>query len=320
MNILVAGGAGFIGINFIKYWSRKYPKDSLYVLDNFSVNTRDIFERSIQSTRVTLFETDARNGADVQSVFEQVAPNIVLNLIDGTRSPEFLQSNIFCTINLLQSSKAVGVTHFVHISPSDVYGLNSSNRAEALRLLHEADAMLAYSPQQASKAAADMFVQSYWHAYRLPVTVLRMDYVYGPYQSPDRLIPLMIVHALQNRPIPIHIAPSSEQSVLHISDTFSLFDTILSSDQSKGKTFNVSAGVHVSVIELAESILTVLGRSKSLIELDPQADARQLGMLDTTLVRKELNWEPKNSRDLYKRIEETIQWYQENKEWWERDK
>jgi len=317
MNILVAGGAGFIGTNFIQYWHKKYPKDILFVLDNFSLTQRERYEQHVQGTRVQLLEYDARNLADLHGAFEEAQPDCVINLIDGTRTPDFLQVNFFATANLLQAAKTSGVAHFIHISPANIYGVMTGKEISSHRFIHEKDVLIPYSPQQVSKAAADMLAGSFWEAYNLPVTVLRLDYTYGPYESPDRLLPLMITNAILNRPMPIHIAASSERNLLHVSDAVFAIESALQNNVSKGNTYNVSAGVRATIIELAESVLTILGRPKTLIEIDQDAEVRQTGTLDTTLITKELKWEPSNSKHLHKRLEETIGWYKENQEWWE---
>lgn len=316
MNILVAGGAGFIGTNFIQYWHKKYPKDTLFVLDNFSVTDKEKYEQYVQGARVQLLEYDARNLADLQGVFEEVQPDSVINLIDGTRTPDYLQVNFFATANLLQASKTANISHFIHVSPANIYGMTAGKNISPHRLIHEMDAMIPYSPQQVSKAAADMLAVSFWESYNLPVTVLRFDYLYGPYESVDRLLPLIITNAILNRSIPVHVAVSSERNLLHVSDAISSIETVMQNNVSKGKAYNVSAGVHATIIELAESVLTILGRPKTLIEVDQDAEVRQTGTLDTTLITKELKWEPKGSKDLHKRLEETIQWYKDNQEWW----
>lgn len=316
MNILVAGGAGFIGTNFIQYWHKKYPKDTLFVLDNFSLTNREKYEQYVHGARVQLLEYDARNLAELQKVFDEVHPDCVINLIDGTKTPDYLQVNFFATANLLQASKTADISHFIHISPANVYGMLTNKHVSPHRFIHEKDAMIPYSPQQVSKAAADMLATSFWEAYNLPVTVLRLDYAYGPYESIDRLLPLMITNAILNRPMPVHVAASSERHLLHVSDVISAIESVLQSNVSKGKAYNVSAGVHATIIELAESVLTMLGRPKTLIDIDQDAEVRQTGTLDTTLITKELKWEPKGSKDLHKRLEETIQWYKDNQEWW----
>lgn len=316
MNILVAGGAGFIGTNFVQYWHKKYPKDTVFVLDNFSLVEREKYEEYVQGTRVQVLEYDARNLTDLQSAFEKARPDCVINLIDGTRTPDYLQINFFATANLLQAAKTAGVAHFIHISPANIYGVMTGKSVSPHRFIHEKDALIPYSPQQVSKAAADMLAGSFWEAYNLPVTVLRLDYTYGPYESPERLLPLMITNAILNRPMPVHIAASSERNLLHVSDAVLAIESVLQTNLSKGKTYNVSAGVRATIIELAESVLTIVGRPKTLIEIDQDAEVRQTGTLDTTLITKELKWEPKGSKDLHRRLEETINWYRENQKWW----
>jgi dTDP-glucose 4,6-dehydratase len=316
MNIYIAGGAGFLGTNIVKRWLKKFPKYNLVVLDNFSYGPNQQLQTLTGVGRLNVIEIDARNNKELKTYFEQQPPDILINAIDGTRDPEFLEITLLSTVNLLELSKAFNVKHFIHLSCNEVYG-SAEPTKEAQRLLVEGDILLPSSPQQAAKASADLLVWSYYSQFNLPITILRSAYLFGPYQNSTRLIPLMITHAIQNQSFPLYGGENVMRDVLHVDDLIDALELLIDVHQAHGQIFNVGAGVQMRLVEIAETILTLLERSKNLISVEDSGElVHRTGSLDATKLINTFSWSPKKTPDIHASLEETVQWYKANKQWW----
>ncbi len=318
MNIYITGGAGFLGTNLVIRWLKKFPKYHLFVLDNLGHGQNPPLQAFTDVDRLHLIEIDVRNSKDLRQVFEEHAPGVIINAIDATRDPDFLEISTLTTTNLLELAKSFEVKHYLHLSCSEVYGTTDPTQSSgAHRLLVEGDVLLPASPQQAAKAAEDLLVWSYYVRYGLPITILRSSYLFGPYQYPTRLIPLMITHAIQNQTFPLYGGESLTRDVMHIDDLIDVIEIVLEAPQAYGQIFNVSAGMQPRLVELAETILALLERSKNLINLEPREEpVASVRGLDATKLIQTFNWTPQKTKDIHTSLEETVLWYQSHREWW----
>ncbi|MCA9390348.1 NAD-dependent epimerase/dehydratase family protein [candidate division WWE3 bacterium] len=320
MNILIPGGAGFVGLNIVSYWFKKYPKYTFHLVDNKSLDELPFLAPYLESGRAYYHELDLRNKKETRELFETIQPDIVINAIEAARKKDFLEIHVFTTENLLEAAKAVAVKQFIHLSCGAIYGYNpqTAGKTEGHRLVNELDALLPSSPQNASKAAADLLVWSYSQRYGVPITTLRVASLFGPFQSIDRFIPLMITHALQNQSFPISSSGADIRDILHIEDFVDALDVIVNSTSAIGEIYNISAGVRVKNKEIADIIITLLDRSSSLMFVSDDVKPEFAG-LDPTKFINSFNWEAKRTPEIHESLSETVQWYKDNSDWWKTD-
>jgi len=330
-NILVTGGAGFIGSNFIKYMINKYDYnivnlDLLTYAGNLN-NLKDIDK----SDNYTFIRGDICDRELLDSIFEQYHIDSVINFaaeshVDRSiEDPEiFLKTNVLGTQALLDIAKKywkieadnkysreyrVGVK-FVQVSTDEVYGSLGSDG-----YFTEDTNLAPNSPYSASKASADLLVRSYYKTFGLPINITRCSNNYGPYQFPEKLIPLMINNALNNRPLPIYGDGKQVRDWLHVKDHCIAIDTVLHKGKI-GEVYNIGGNNEKENIEIVRLILKHLGESEDLIKFvkdRPGHDRRYA--IDNIKITTELGWKP--SYTFEEGIKETINWYLENKDWME---
>ena len=316
MRILVTGGAGFIGANFVRYWLERHPNDHVVVYD---LLTYAADRRSIDDLDVRLVEGDIADGELAARTLTEEEIDAVVNfaaeshnslaVVDPSR---FFRANVLGTQTLLEAARRVGVGRFHHVSTCEVYGDLPLDSDEAFT---EESPYRPRTPYNASKAGADHAVRAYFETYGLPVTITNCANNYGPYQFPEKVIPLFTTNALDDEPLPMYASTEHRREWLHVGDHCRAIDLVLHEGRP-GETYNVGSRFEASIEELADRILAVLGKPaslKSIVPDRPGHDRRYL--LDASKIERELGWRPE--RDFGSGLEETVRWYADNRAWWE---
>ncbi len=316
MKILITGGAGFIGSNFIRHLLNKYPDYEITNLDKLTYagnleNLRDIEDnphyRFIKGDICNKKTVDSivRNGVD--TILNFAAESHVDRSILGPES--FIRTDIYGTYTLLEAARKHKIKRYIQISTDEVYGSIEKGSFK------ETDSLNPSSPYAASKASADLLCLSYFTAYKLPVIITRSSNNYGPYQFPEKLIPLFITNALENKPLPLYGDGLNVRDWLYVLDNCSAIDLILYKGEI-GEIYNVGADNERTNIEITKAILKILGKDEGLIKRvkdRPGHDRRY--SLDSKKIR-ELGWRPEY--DFEKALKETVNWYRNNETWWRR--
>jgi dTDP-glucose 4,6-dehydratase len=316
MRLLVTGGAGFIGSNFIRHIIKKYPRYKIINLDKLTYagnldNLKDIENNS----NYTFIKGDICDrkivddlSKDVEAIVNFAAQSHVdRSIIDAS---EFLRTNIDGTYNLLETTKRHNISRFVQISTDEVYGSIGKGSFK------ETDPLSPSSPYAASKAAADMIVHSYRVTFNLPTIVARSSNNFGPYQYPEKIIPLFITNALEDKPLPLYGDGMNVRDWLYVVDNCEAIDLILHKGK-EGEIYNIGGGNELKNIDLTRMVLKIVGKPESLIQPvkdRPGHDRRY--SLDCSKIEKELGWTP--GFDFEKALEETVKWYMDNQWWWKK--
>jgi dTDP-glucose 4,6-dehydratase len=319
MNLLVTGGAGFIGSNFIRYILDAYPEYRVINFDKLTYagnlenlagvdkDPRYAFEKGdiCDKTRVQMCIVRYEIDAIVHFAAESHVDRSILG------ASEFIQTNITGTNVLLEVAKEMKMRRFLQVSTDEVYG-----SLGAAGLFTEETSLHPNSPYSASKASADMLALAYQHTFGLPVVVTRCSNNYGPYQFPEKLIPLMIANALNDQPLPVYGDGKNVRDWLHVKDHCSAIDTVLHRGRI-GEVYNIGGNNEKPNIEIIKLILQNLGKPESLITYvqdRPGHDRRYA--IDSSKIQNELGWKPAYTFE--RGIAETIQWYVDNQQWWKR--
>lgn len=319
INILVTGGCGFIGSNFIHYMLSKYlyniiNLDKLTYAGNLE-NLKDIED----DKRYTFIKGDIINKADIEKVFEKNI-HMVVNFAAESHvdrsiiDPDtFIKTNINGTFNLLEIAKKNEVRKFIQISTDEVYGsLGKEGKFK------ENTPLAPNSPYSASKTSADMLAMAYFKTFNTPVIITRCSNNYGPYQFPEKLIPLIISNALENIELPVYGDGMNVRDWIHVLDHCAGIDAVLHKG-TLGNVYNIGGESEKTNIEIVKLILDILGKPHSLIKYvkdRPGHDRRYA--IDQTKIKNELGHQTKNTFE--KGMEDTVKWYVENRSWWERIK
>lgn len=316
MKILVTGGAGFIGSNFIRYWQAAHPDDHIVNLDalTYAGNLENL--RGIDESRYTFIHGSIGDFEKAREACDGV--DAVVNFAAETHNDRaiedpgiFVKTNVLGTQILLAAAKDANVSRFHHISTCEVFG---DLELDEDRLFKETDAYAPKTPYNASKAAANHVVMAYFHTFKLPVTISHCANNYGPYQFPEKVIPLFTTKALADEPLPLFKSSQNRREWIHVVDHAKAIDRILQSGRV-GESYNVGTLVEKSVEEIADAVLDALGKPASLKTYVPdrlQHDKRYL--LDPAKIRTELGWKPEVDFD--QGIRETVLWYRDNPDWW----
>jgi len=318
MRLLVTGGAGFIGSNFVHYWLDRYPADHVVVYDLLTyagnrpslaaVEDRIVFVQGDICDRETAERTLRDEGIEVVVNFAAESHNS-LAVVDPTR---FFRTNVLGTQTLLDASRAAGVARFHHVSTCEVYGDLPLDSDEVFT---EESPYRPRTPYNASKAGADHAVRAYHETFGLPITITNCSNNYGPYQFPEKVIPLFTTHALDDEPLPLYASVGHKREWLHVLDHCSAIDLVLRQGRA-GETYNVGSGLEATIEEIADLVLGLTGKPASLKTIVPDRpghDRRYL--LDATKIRRELGWAPEQS--WHEGLAETVGWYAANRAWWE---
>ena len=315
MKLLVTGGLGFIGSNFCKYMLAKYPDYELINVDKIGIGANPANVHDVENDkRYTFIKGDICNPQLMNRLIHQV--DAIVNIAAETHVDRsiadpnvFLQNNTVGTFTVLEAiRKHNHKARLLHVSTDEVYG-------EALEgSFTEHEPPKPSNPYSASKAAADMFVFSYYKTYSLNLSVTRCTNNFGPYQLPEKLIPKTIIRALRDLPIPIYGSGRNIRDWIYVQDHCEAIATVLERGKA-GEVYNISAGNEIPNIEIAKKIVSLLHKPESLINLvedRPGHDVRY--SLDSTKTRTTLNWQPKFNFE--ESLESTVRWYLENEHWW----
>lgn len=321
MHILVTGGAGFIGSNFIRYWLRKYPKSHVVNLDllTYAGNLENLLDIA-SSPNYTFVQGDIANTTLVIELLKKNSISTVVNFAaeshNGRAMTEpdiFVKTNVLGTQGLLEACRLAGNVRLHHVSTCEVFG---DLELDEQRAFKETDPYLPKTPYNASKAGANHIVMAYFHTFKLPVTISHCSNNYGPFQYPEKLIPRFITNLLLEKDIPVFKSSANKREWLYVLDHCEAIDLILHKGRV-GEAYNIGSGVEKSVEEIADFILDFTHKSKSLktyVEDRPGHDKRYL--LDTTKIKVELGWEARTEFEIG--MKETLEWYVSNRSIWEK--
>lgn len=321
MNVLVTGGAGFIGSNFVFYMLNKYPDYRIVCLDLLTyAGNLSTLEPVMANPNFRFVKGDITDRELVTNLFKEERFNYVVNFAAEShvdRSIEdpgvFLKTNILGTQVLMDASRTNGVKRFHQVSTDEVYGDLPLDRPDLF--FTEETPIHTSSPYSASKAAADLLVQAYNRTFKLPVTISRCSNNYGPYQFPEKLIPLMISRALNDEFLPVYGKGDNVRDWLYAEDHCIAIDLIIHRGKD-GEVYNIGGHNERTNLEVVKTILKELDKPESLITfVKDRAGHDMRYAIDPSKARRELGWEPATSFD--EGIKQTIKWYLDNRSWWE---
>lgn len=322
MKILVTGGAGFIGGNFVYYELDSYPNDEVICLDKLTyAGNLETLEVAMKNPKFKFVKGDIADRVFVDDLFASENPDVVVNFaaeshVDRSiENPEiFLQTNVIGTSVLMDACRKYGNIHYHQVSTDEVYGDLPLDRPDLF--FTETTTLHTSSPYSASKASADLLVQAYYRTYKLPVTISRCSNNYGPYHFPEKLIPLMIANALNDKKLPVYGKGENVRDWLYVEDHCSAIDLIIRKGKI-GEVYNIGGHNERTNLEVVKTIIKELGKSEDLIEFvtdRPGHDRRYA--IDPTKIHNELGWLPATKFD--DGIKKTIDWYLTHKSWWEK--
>ncbi len=321
MTIIVTGGAGFIGSNFIFYELKKHPEDRIVCLDALTyAGNLSTLAPVMDKENFRFVKLDIRDREGVNKLFEEEKPDIIVNFAAEShvdRSIEnptiFLETNIIGTSVLMDACRKYGIKRYHQVSTDEVYGDLPIDRPDLF--FHEDTPIHTSSPYSTSKASADLLVMAYHRTYGLPVSISRCSNNYGPYQFPEKLIPLMIANSLADKPLPVYGEGKNIRDWLYVEDHCKAIDLIIRKGK-EGETYNIGGHNEMQNIQIVKLICDYLGKPYSLIEhVTDRKGHDQRYAIDPTKIHNELGWLPETM--FADGIKKTIQWYLDNKEWWE---
>ena len=318
MRLLVTGGAGFIGSNFVHYWLERYPDDHVVVYDLLTY-AGDRASLDDVEDRIVFVQGDICDRELAETTLREERIGVVVNfaaeshnslaVVDPTR---FFRTNVLGTQTLLDVARATGVERFHHVSTCEVYGDLALDTDEVFT---EESPYRPRTPYNASKAGADHAVRAYFETFGVPVTITNCSNNYGPYQFPEKVLPLFITNALDDQSLPMYASTQNKREWLHVLDHCEAIDLVLRKGR-EGETYNVGSGLEASIEEIADLVLELTGKPatlKTIVPDRPGHDRRYL--LDATKIREELGWE--STHGWKEGLVETVAWYTANRSWWE---
>lgn len=321
MNILVTGGAGFIGTNFIYYEQQHHPGDRIVCLDllTYAGNLKNLAE-AVEKPNFRFVRGDIATRNDVFPLFEEERFDVVVNFaaeshVDrSVENPEiFLKTNILGTQVLMDACRAYGVDRYHQVSTDEVYGDLPLDRPD--RFFTEETPLQTSSPYSASKAAADLLVLAYHRTYGLPVTISRCSNNYGPYHFPEKLIPLMISRALNDEGLPVYGNGENVRDWLYVEDHCRAIDLVIRKGQV-GEVYNIGGHNERANLDVVKTILKTLDKPESLITYVKDRPGHDLRYaIDPTKIHNALGWLPETTFDAG--IAKTVAWYLDHRDWWE---
>ena len=319
MKIIVTGGAGFIGGNFVHYMVNKYPDYNIIVLDKLTY-AGNLATLEPVKDKIRFVKADIADREAVYKLFEESKPDIVVNFaaeshVDRSiEEPEiFLKTNVLGTQVLMDACRKYGIKRFHQVSTDEVYGDLPLDRPDMF--FTEETPIHTSSPYSASKASADLLVQAYHRTYGLPITISRCSNNYGPYHFPEKLIPLMIANALADKPLPVYGEGLNVRDWLYVEDHCIAIDLIIHNGKV-GEIYNIGGHNEKTNIYIVKKILELLDKPESLITYVTDRKGHDLRYaIDPTKIHNDLGWQPETMFD--DGIVKTVNWYLDNKSWWE---
>ena len=316
MKLLVTGAAGFIGSNFVRYWRQNHDADEIVAYDllTYAGNLENL--EGIE--RVAFEQGDIGDAERVTEVLRQHAPEVIVNFAAESHNSlaivdpgRFFRTNVLGTQVLLEAARHVEISRFHHISTCEVYGDLDLDSDEAFT---EETPYRPRTPYNASKAGGDHAVRAYHETFGLPITITNCANNYGPYQFPEKVIPLFTINALDDQPLPLYASTQNRREWIHVLDHCRAIDAVLERG-TVGETYPVGTGTECSIEEIADLVLEATGKPHSLKTIVPDRpghDRRYL--LDASKIGAELGWEPTIPFD--SGLSETVAWYADNPHWW----
>ncbi len=315
MNLLVTGGAGFIGSNFVRRRRRTHPSDRLVVLDALTYAGNMESLEGVDGFRFV--RGDICDGAVVEATLRDHAIEAVVHFAAESHVDRsilgpgaFVRTNVTGTATLLEKARAAGVRRFVHVSTDEVYGDLGPEDAP----FSEETPIRPRSPYSASKAGSDHLVRAWFETYKFPTLITRCSNNYGPYQFPEKLIPLMILNAMADVPLPVYGDGMNVRDWIHVEDHCAAVARVLEAGRD-GEVYNIGGRAERPNLEIVKTILKALGRPESLIKFvadRPGHDRRYA--IDDRKIERELGWT--RARSLDEGLASTIEWYRANERWW----
>jgi dTDP-glucose 4,6-dehydratase len=318
VQILATGAAGFIGSNFVHYWLEQHPGDGVVAYDllTYAGNRDNLLGTE---DRVPFVQGDIGDFDVAERTLREHDIEVVVNFAAESHNSLaivdpglFARTNVLGTQLLLEASRKVGVERFHHISTCEVYGDLPLDSDETFS---EQSPYRPRTPYNASKAAADHYVRAYHETFEVPVTITNCSNNYGPFQFPEKVIPLFVTNALDDKPLPMYESTENRREWLHVRDHCRAIERVLDSDRL-GETYNVGSGIEKSIAEIADLVLELTGKPHDLKQIVPDRpghDRRYL--LDSSKLRGDLAWKPEIDFD--QGLRETVEWYAEHRDWWE---
>jgi len=319
--VIVTGGAGFIGSNFIFYYLAEHSQDRVVCIDKLTyAGNLSTLAPVMEHPRFRFVKADICDREAVDRLFQEEHPDIVINFAAEShvdRSIEdpgvFLQTNVIGTSVLLDACRKYGITRYHQVSTDEVYGDLPLDRPDLF--FTEETPIHTSSPYSSSKAGADLLVLAYHRTYGLPVTVSRCSNNYGPYHFPEKLIPLMIINALHDKPLPVYGEGLNVRDWLYVEDHCKAIDLVIHNGRV-GEVYNIGGHNEMRNIDIVKLIVAKLGKDESLITYVADRKGHDLRYaIDPTKINNELGWLPETK--FADGIEKTIAWYLENKSWWQ---
>ena len=317
MRIVVTGGAGFIGANFVHWWVRQHPGDEVVVVDKLTyagvrASLADV-EDAIRFVHADIGDGDRMRetiGTDTDIVFNFAAESH--NSYSVLDPAVFVRTNVIGTQTLLDVCREVGVGRFHHISTDEVFGDLALDSDDAFS---EATPYAPRTPYSASKAAADHLVRAYHETFGLPISITNCANNYGRFQFPEKVLPLFTTRALDDQPLPMYASTQNRREWLHVDDHCAAIE-LVATEGPVGETYMVGSGVEKSIEEIADTVLAALGKPSSLKTIVPDRPGHDRRYaVDSTKLRTELGWRP--AIDAEEGLFATVRWYAENRSWWE---
>ncbi len=322
MKIIVTGGAGFIGGNFVHYMLKYHPEHNIICFDSLTyAGNLETLKPVMDSPHFTFIKGDIADREVVYELFASEKPDVIVNFaaeshVDRSiKNPQiFLRTNVIGTSVLLDACRKYGITRYHQISTDEVYGDLPIDRPDLF--FSETTPLHTSSPYSASKASADLLVLAYYRTFGVPVTISRCSNNYGPYHFPEKLIPLMITNALQGKQLPIYGTGENIRDWLYVEDHCHAIDLILANGKV-GEVYNIGGNNERTNLEVVKTIIKELGKEESLITYvaDRLGHDRRYA-IDAAKMQTQLGWQPTTLFD--EGIKKTITWYLDNRLWWER--
>ena len=319
--VLITGGAGFIGSNFVYHMLKVHPDDKIVCVDclTYAGNMSTLAE-AMKNERFVFYKTNICDRAGIYKIFETEHPDIVVNFaaeshVDRSiETPEiFLQTNILGTQVMMDACRKYGIGRYHQVSTDEVYGDLPLDRPDLF--FTENTPIRTSSPYSASKASADLLVQAYHRTFGLPVTISRCSNNYGPYHFPEKLIPLTIANCLNDKPLPVYGEGLNVRDWLYVEDHCRAIDLIIHRGR-EGEVYNVGGHNEMRNIDIVKLICDYLGKPYSLIKHVSDRKGHDMRYaIDPTKIHDELGWLPETK--FADGIKKTIDWYLDNREWWE---
>ena len=320
-SILVTGGAGFIGSNFIYYMLAKYPNYKIICVDCLTyAGNMSTLAKAMKNENFRFYKKNICDREEIYKIFETEKPDIVVNFAAESHvdrsidNPEiFLQTNILGTQVMMDACRKYGIERYHQVSTDEVYGDLPLDRPDLF--FTEETPIHTSSPYSSSKAGADLLVLAYHRTYGLPVTISRCSNNYGPYHFPEKLIPLMIANCLNDKPLPVYGEGLNVRDWLYVEDHCRAIDLIIHNGRV-GEVYNVGGHNEMANIDIVKMICKALGKSESLITYVADRKGHDMRYaIDPTKIHNELGWLPETK--FADGIKKTIDWYLKNREWWE---